>query len=166
MDAFYERLIIQAATIDEVLSDDFEALPGQKGETDLAAKRLAAWCRSCASGDWSLFGRRLARDGLAFADILTKFANARRKASAAPPAWIFDAIWIEASLQNSETVAPVLDIEPCAFEHLFMPLLRKASNSVVGSRCAGARQFGQIGTQLPVSFALKGTIQPCGARNL
>jgi len=28
----------------------------------LAARRLAAWCRSCASGDWSLFGRRLARD--------------------------------------------------------------------------------------------------------
>ena len=50
MDAFYERLIVRAATIDELLSDDFEALPGQKGDTDLAARRLAAWCQSCASG--------------------------------------------------------------------------------------------------------------------
>ena len=64
MDAFYERLIVRAATIDELLSDDFEPLPGQKGDADLAARRLAAWCRSCASGDWSLFGRRLDRDGL------------------------------------------------------------------------------------------------------
>ena len=50
MDAFYERLIVRAATIDELLSADFEPLPGQKGDTDVAARRLAAWCRSCASG--------------------------------------------------------------------------------------------------------------------
>jgi hypothetical protein len=55
---FYEHLIVRGATIDELLSDDFERLPGQKGDTDLAARRLAAWCRSCASGDWSLFNRR------------------------------------------------------------------------------------------------------------
>ena len=30
MDEFYERLIVRAATIDELLSDDFEPLPGQK----------------------------------------------------------------------------------------------------------------------------------------
>ncbi len=59
MDAFYERLAVRAATVDEVLSDDFEPLPGQKGDADLAGRRLAAWCRACASGDWSLFGRRL-----------------------------------------------------------------------------------------------------------
>ncbi|HEY2839018.1 MAG TPA: hypothetical protein VGJ26_07715, partial [Pirellulales bacterium] len=62
MDAFFERLIVRAATIDELLSDDFEALPGQKGDADLAARRLAEWCRSSASGDWSLFTRRLDRD--------------------------------------------------------------------------------------------------------
>jgi len=45
MDAFYERLIVRAATIDELLSADFEPLPGQKGDTDVAARRLAAWCR-------------------------------------------------------------------------------------------------------------------------
>ena len=61
MDVFYERVIVGAATIDELLSDDFKPLHGQKGDADLAARRLAAWCRSCASGDWSLFGRRLER---------------------------------------------------------------------------------------------------------
>jgi hypothetical protein len=41
MDAFYERVIVRAATIDELLSADFEPLPGQKGDADLAARRLA-----------------------------------------------------------------------------------------------------------------------------
>ena len=82
MDAFYERLVVSAATLDEVLSDDFEPLSGQKGDADLAARRLAAWCRSCASGDWSLFGRRLDRDGLAFAPVLARLAAVRRSASA------------------------------------------------------------------------------------
>src|ERR1700704_1438299 len=125
MDAFYERMIVRAATIDELLSDDFEPLPGQKGEADLASRRLAAWCRSCASGDWSLFGRRLARDGLAFGEILTKFATVRRTASASPPAWIGDAIWIVAALQsstkNAGSIASENQFEPCAFEDLFMP---------------------------------------------
>ena len=47
MDAFYERLIVRAATIDELLSDAFEPLPGEKGDADLAARRFAAWCQSC-----------------------------------------------------------------------------------------------------------------------
>ena len=46
MDAFYESLLVRAATIDELLSDDFEALPGQKGDADLSAQRLAA-CGRC-----------------------------------------------------------------------------------------------------------------------
>ena len=100
MDAFYERLIVRAATIDEILSNDFETLPGQKGDADLAARRLAAWCQSCASGDWSLFGQRLGRDGWAIDEILKRFATIRRKASTSAPAWVADAIWIEAALQS------------------------------------------------------------------
>ena len=130
MDAFYERLIVRAATIDELLSDDFEPLPGQKGDTDLAARRLAAWCRSCASGDWSLFGRRLNRDGWTIGQALSRFATVRRKASASKPAWIDDAIWIEAALQsptkNTKTIAAFEQTEPCAFEHLFTPVVEQA----------------------------------------
>jgi type 2 lantibiotic biosynthesis protein LanM len=129
MDAFYERLIVRAATIDELLSDDFEPLPGQKGDADLATRRLATWCRSCASGDWSLFGRRLDRDGLVIGQALARFAAVRRKASASRPAWIDDAIWIEAALQsptkNAEPIAALDQSEPCAFEHLFMPVVEK-----------------------------------------
>lgn len=81
MDDFYERLIVRAATIDELLSDDFEALLGQSGDAAIAAERLAAWCRSSASGDWSLFNRRLNRDGLSIDHVLAKFATVRHKAS-------------------------------------------------------------------------------------
>jgi len=141
VDAFYEQLIVRAATIDELLSDDFEPLPGQKGDADLAARRLAAWCRSCASGDWSLFGRRLNRDGLAIDQVLSRFSNVRRKASISPPAWIDDAIWIEAALQsptkNAKPIAALDQTEPCAFEHLFTPLVEQAEALVwsgIGAR--------------------------------
>jgi len=127
MDAFYERLLVRAATFDELLSDDFEPLPGQKTETNIAADRLAAWCRSCASGDWSLFARRLARDGLAFDEVLTRFATVRRKSSAPAPAWVVDAVWIMAALQSSEPVEPIVDVETYAFEHLLVPLVRRAN---------------------------------------
>ncbi len=146
MDAFYERMIIRAATIDELLSDDFEPLPGQKGETDLAARRLAAWCRACASGDWSLFGRRLARDELVFGEILTKFATVRRTASASPPAWIGDAIWIVAALQsstkNADSIASQNHFEPCAFEDLFMPVIKQAGELLRSD--VGARAFDNL----------------------
>src|SRR2546421_11181106 len=130
MDAVYERLIVRAATIDELLSDDFEVLPGQKADADLAARRLAAWCRSCASGDWLLFSRRLQRDGLWLDEVLARFATVRRRACAARPAWIEDATWIEAALQSpSEDVRPGAaphDAEPCAFEHLLAPAVQQA----------------------------------------
>jgi class II lanthipeptide synthase len=127
MDAFYERLFVRAATFEELLSDDFEPQPGQKTETSLAAERLAAWCRSCASGDWSLFGQRLARDGLTFGEILTRFATVRRKSSALPPEWVVDALWIMEALQSSAPIALEADAETCAFDQLFIPLVRQAS---------------------------------------
>ncbi len=130
MDAFYERLIVRAATIDELLSADFEPLPGQKGDADLATRRLAAWCRSCASGDWSLFERRLIRDGLTIGQALTRFASIRRRPLAAAPAWIADAIWIEAALQSAGEGAREIAAhdpgEPCAFEHLLAPVVAEA----------------------------------------
>ena len=139
MDAFYERLLVRAATFDELLSDDFEPLPGQKTETNLAAERLAAWCRSCASGDWALFGRRLARDGLAFDEILTRFATVRRKSSVAPPAWVIDAVWIMEALQSSEPVVPAVDAEMSAFEAPVYAVGETSQrNLMVGRRCADA----------------------------
>lgn len=130
MDAFFGHLIVRTATIDELLSDAFEALPGQKADANLAARRLAAWCRSSASGDWSLFARRLARDGLSIDQALVKFATARRRTSAAAPEWLLDAIWIEAALQRPSkdrgAIAAPEQSEPCAFEHLFAPIVEQA----------------------------------------
>jgi len=130
VDAFFERVIVRAATIDELLSDGFETLPGQKGDADLAGRRLAAWCQSCASGDWSLFTRRLERDDLSITQVLERFATVRRSASSALPAWLVDAIWIDAALHRSATnsnvgVSPD-HAEPCAFETLFTSVVEQA----------------------------------------
>ena len=145
MDAFYERLIVRAATIDELLSDNFETLPGQKSDADLAARRLAAWCRSCSSGDWSLFNRRLERDGLSIGQVLTRLATVRRSAAAPTPAWIDDAIWIEAALQTEPTTPNLslrLTDRACAFEYLFTPAVEQAEALLWA--CIDARAFDNL----------------------
>jgi type 2 lantibiotic biosynthesis protein LanM len=120
--------MVRTATIDEILSDEFETLPGQKGDADAAARRAVAWCRSCASGDWSLFARRLERDGLTIAQVLARFATVRRSASAPKSQWIDDAKWIEAALQIpiEDSIAAPSPAEPCAFEHLLVPVVAQA----------------------------------------
>jgi type 2 lantibiotic biosynthesis protein LanM len=129
-DAFYNDLILRAATVDEILSDQFVPLSGEKRDADLAARRLASWCRSAASGDWSLFSQRLARDGLSFEQVLPRLATVRPAASATRPAWINDAVWVEAALQTPQQedvrIGGLGDAEPCAFEHLYRPLLDAA----------------------------------------
>ena len=124
-----ERLLARAATIDEVLSDAFDQLPGQKSDTDVAARRLAAWCRSSASGDWSLFARRLQRDGLSIEDVLAKFSTLHRNPCAAAPAWIQDATWIGEALQICPQPAqnPAVSQDgPCAFADLLGPVVHQA----------------------------------------
>jgi type 2 lantibiotic biosynthesis protein LanM len=134
MDEFFERLAVRAATIDELLSEDFEALPGRKGDADLAARRLAAWCRACASGDWAAFERRLERDGLSMPRVLARLATVRRTASAAMPAWIADAIWIDGALQSpAGCESQEADhAEPCAFEQLLEPVIQAAWQKLRG----------------------------------
>src|ERR1700734_2654568 len=78
VDAFYERLGVGAATIDELLSHAFEPVLGRNSDVDLTARRLTTWCRSAASGDPSLFARRLDRDGLSIARLQERFAAVRR----------------------------------------------------------------------------------------
>ena len=129
MDAFYERLIVRAATIDELLSQDFEPLPDRKGDADTASQRLAAWCRSAATGDRTLFEQRLQRDHLTVGQVLARFSGVRRGASVAAPAWVDGAIWIERALQSPgcKTASTAPDqAEACAFEHMFAPLVEQA----------------------------------------
>src|SRR5262245_21080418 len=99
MDSFYDRLIDRAATIDELLSDDFEAIPAEKDRAGFGQRRLAAWCQSAASGDWSLFERRIERDGLDSAGVLARLTAVRRKPAAPKPLWATDATWILPALE-------------------------------------------------------------------
>ena len=130
MDEFYEGLIVRAATIDELLSDEFETLRGQKRDADAAGRRLARVVPPCSSGDWSLFERRLNRDRLSFGQVLARFATVSRRNSAATPSWVEDAAWIVAALQSpSKNVNPVGELgraEPRAFENLFAPVVEQA----------------------------------------
>src|ERR1035441_3780107 len=130
MDEFFERFAIRAATLDELFSDAFEVSPGQKADADVAARRLAAWCRSCASGDWTLFSRRLARDGLTFGQVLPRLSSVRRNPDVPLPAWVSDAQWIEAALRspvNSRMIETLHEAgEPQAFEHLLAPVVESA----------------------------------------
>jgi type 2 lantibiotic biosynthesis protein LanM len=134
MEQFFERLAIRAATVDEILSDDFEPLPGQKPDADRAARRLAEWCRSCASGDWRLFESRLHRDGLSIGQVLARFATVQRRPSAPRPVWVDDAIWIEPALRCPGDAAPASAVaehlEPCPFESLFTALVAQADARV------------------------------------
>jgi type 2 lantibiotic biosynthesis protein LanM len=124
MDAFFERLQVRAATLDERLSDEFEVQPGQAVDADLAARRLAAWCRASAAGDWSLFERRLKRDGLSVTAVLARFATARPRIAGEPPAWVQDAIWIDAALRRPQADATDEIDEP--FGHLLIPIVDEA----------------------------------------
>lgn len=138
-DAFYDGLMLRAATADEIVSDQFVPLSGEKRDADLAARRLASWCTCAASGDWSLFSRRLARDGLSFEAVLPRLATLRPAASATRPAWISDAVWVEAALRTPQQDAGPGDLgEPCPFEHLFRPLLAEADGRLAAAADAQA----------------------------
>src|SRR6185503_14160411 len=118
MDSFYDRLISRAATIDELLSDDFEPLSGETDRAGIGERRLAAWCQSAASGDKSLFGRRIERDGLDSAGVLARLTAVRRKPTAPMPLWAADATWILPALEAPAKPGarrPAAQAEPVAF---------------------------------------------------
>ncbi|HZT26095.1 MAG TPA: type 2 lanthipeptide synthetase LanM family protein [Pseudolabrys sp.] len=124
MDAYFERLAVSAATIDELLSGDFEPLANAHCDAALAERRLAAWRHSSAGGDQSLFARRLQRDGHDLTRVQTLFGGATRRTAAAAPAWITDASWLVEALQAPAGGASP---DPCAFEELLAPVADRAA---------------------------------------
>lgn len=95
-----ESLYLKAAIFDELLSDDFESVPAQKKETELGAKRLAAWCHAASGGDWNLFSKRLKRDNLKYNFVLTRFSSAKISQKIKYPQWVEDSLWIQTVYQN------------------------------------------------------------------
>ncbi len=130
MDQSFDRFLLGAATIDERLSEVFEVVRGQKAEADAAGRRLAAWCRSSASGDWTLFAQRLRRDKLTIEEVLPRLATVRWKAEAPLPGWASDARWIVAAFPDSASCATIdrlhAGAESIAFEHLMVPIVSAA----------------------------------------
>ncbi|HKP40676.1 type 2 lanthipeptide synthetase LanM family protein [Mycobacterium sp.] len=136
-----EDLAARAATVDEMLSDEFESLPELTRDTDPAAKHLAAWCNSSAGGDWELFERRLKRDGYTIPDVQARFATARRRPSVPLPQWACDADWIQAAIQNCPAETST---SRAPFAHIF-------SGPVAD---ADARLWDSVGAHLANRFAL------------
>lgn len=129
-----QRLLIKAATIDELLSPNYEAQIGQKDSTDRAALRLAAWCRSASSGDWGLFFKRIGRDNLSIDQVLTRFADVRHSPEAPQPAWFDDAQWTYQALTcdlGNDQLFLVEGGEPLPFEKLFYALVARAEVNVI-----------------------------------
>ncbi len=129
MEAFYQRLIERAATIDELLSEAFEISREAAADNALGAERMAAWRRASAAGDLSLFTRRLTRDGLSSVETEQRLAGARRRACTAHPQWLEDAKWIERTFAAKEPIE--LDAAPTyPFEDLFTALIKEAETRV------------------------------------
>ena len=171
MDAFFERLIVQAATIDELLSDDFESLTGQKGDADLAARRLAAWCQSSASGDWSLFTRRLDRDRLSIGEVLAKFATVRRRASASAPA--LDPTTQSGSRRHCKARArttwlrqPEASRALCVRTSVCAGGRTSRGAALGGYRRPRRQQSERLRSRLPAAFTSQEYLQPCRSGNL
>ena len=111
-----EDFYLQAASIDELLSDDFETVPGEKSKTDTAALRLAAWCRQSSSGNWELFSKRLERDGLTIPLVLGRFSGARLQSGINMPDWVLNAIEIINHHQNTKNRLVIDNLETPFFE--------------------------------------------------
>ena len=135
------RLILRAATFDELLSDDFESLPGQKTDSEFVdstprgvvpqrgERRLGAVCSAARS------------DGLSLIDVLKRFSTARRRASVARPDWVGDALWLAAALECEPRAASGRPGQ-CAFEDLLIPAVEEAETLLCSS--LGARVRGSV----------------------
>ena len=120
-ETFYKRV----ATIDELLSDAFIPTAGLKEDVDLATRRLAAWCKSSASGDWDVFAKRLARDGWSLDSIIKRLATSHRNPAAPLPNWMDDVSHVVSCLRADGSQLPneLSGSEPQPFQEIFAPLL-------------------------------------------
>lgn len=131
-----QQLIVSAATIDELLGSAYQPKTGQKDSTDCAALKLAAWCRSAASGDWGLLSRRLGRDNLSIDDVLSRFADVNVLPDVQQPAWFIDSQWVYQALVDdfgSSQPFATKGTEFRPFEKLFYALVERAEINITAN---------------------------------
>ncbi len=151
MDTGLDRVLARAATIDELLSDAYRPLSGQQGDADLAARRLAAWCSACASGDRSLFARRLARDGLTPDEVLARFATVEGDRLVSE--WGADAEWVAAVLGIGDEPA-VPEDAAVAFGDLLAPVVDEAQRRMWADLAPQVRDVMTDGAHADMRHAL------------
>lgn len=125
------EIYAKSATIDELLSSDFITLNGQKLGAEKATLRLAAWCRSVASGNWNLFYERLKRDKLDLEFVLGRFSNPKLADQASIPQWAIDAVWVSETLCTRYNISdPGADPQALPFDDIFKGLVDAAYKSL------------------------------------
>lgn len=149
MDPFLKQIYLRAATFEEILSNEFEDLPGQKEHSNLAASRLAAWCQSTASGDWHLFSKRLKRDNLDIEKVLRRFSTVK-PVSNSTPRWAEDMQWVMQSLETPASEFIVKQWHKRAtqlpFQDLFLTCIEKATKEVTSNLSSDpAKHFSKDG---------------------
>lgn len=116
-EAGFGPVLARATTIDELLADTSCA---QQLDPEAVQRRLDAWCRAAASGDWALFSRRLHRDGMSIDDVRARFAAVGSERCA----WRDDAVWVCAALARPpEHPHPRAEV---AFQDLLLQVVREA----------------------------------------
>ena len=149
---------VRAATIDERLSDDYEPVPNLKTDTEIATRRLAAWCQSASGGDWNLFAKRLRRDGLTMEKIMPRLAAVRLAAAAPLPSWVEDAAWIVPAMLDSDLADYATSLRTAgpaqSFEGLFHGLIAEAERRRDAALPAGALARVENGVRWSIAHEL------------
>lgn len=128
--AFNTSLIFRAYTFDELLSLGLIHKENENIQVEIAEKRVASWCKSSASGDWKLFEKRLAKDGLQLSDVLSHFSYTFLPDSQSTmPDWAEDAQWIYTALTENHDSKGKIDLDktrPVAFQEILLAILPNA----------------------------------------
>ena len=96
LDDFYRN----AASFDELLSDDFFTDPALTIDPQRVRAMLSSWCDASGAGNSEAFVQRLAKDGWSLEFVSARFAGARPKRSRIYPLWVRDAQWVFNNLQS------------------------------------------------------------------
>lgn len=152
-----------AAGIDELLSDAFEP-SGDPDPEKAAVARLTAWCASSTAGDWSLFARRLRRDGLDAGQVLARFGGARLRPGADPPAWVDDAAWVRQTMCAQRITETPTSAARYPFDDLIHPLVdeaeRRLHNTVGRSRTGIVDAAARVDLRELLTRRISGVLAP------